>query len=322
MGIRDERGWGELLERQGGVVARGQTIRHGLDDDAIARRLRAGRWTALHRGVYATFSGEPSRTAALWAAVLRGGPGAALSHATAAELLGLADDRSAVIHLTVPGGRHPQAIRGVLVHRSGRAATAIHPAQLPPRTRVEDTAIDLTQVAASLDDACGWLCRAAGRRLTTATRLRGALDARPQARWRADLEIILTEIDSGAHSLLEHRYIRDVERPHGLPAAARQARTGTSRRSRYVDNLYEEAGLAVELDGQVAHAIEQRWADMHRDNVHATAGIMTLRYNWADVTGQACTVARQVGEVLRQRGTSVTLRRCRPTCTAVARHLS
>jgi very-short-patch-repair endonuclease len=155
----------------------------------------------------------------------------------------------------------------------------------------------------------------------TAARLRAALDSRPRVRWRADLEIVLAEIGSGAHSLLEHRYIRDVERPHGLPRATRQARTGSGRRSRFVDNLYEDARLAIELDGQVAHAIEERWADMHRDNVHAEAGILTLRYNWADVTGRACAVARQVGEVLQQRGSPVTLRPCRPSCTAVSRRL-
>jgi Transcriptional regulator, AbiEi antitoxin len=321
MRLRDERGWAELRDRQRGVVTRAQAMSHGLDDDLIGSRLRSGRWSVLHRGVYATFSGEPGRAAVLWAAVLRGGPGAALSHETAAEVLELADDRSTLIHLTVPGRRHPQAIRGVLVHRSSRARAAVHPAQLPPRTRVEGTTIDLAQAAASLDDACGWLSRATGRRLTTAARLRATLDSRPKVRWRAGLELALAEIGSGAHSLLEQRYIRDVERPHGLPTATRQARTGTSRRSRYIDNLYEEARLAVELDGQVAHAIEERWADMHRDNAHATAGILTLRYNWADVTGQPCTVARQVGAVLRQRGTSVTLHPCRPACTALTRPL-
>ena len=37
--------------------------------------------------------------------------------------------------------------------------------------------------------------------------------------------------------MLEGRYVRDVERPHGLPTAVRQARTAQIPRSRYVDNL-------------------------------------------------------------------------------------
>jgi hypothetical protein len=322
MRIYDDPGWGELLARQRGVITRGQALGFGLGDDVIGARLRSGRWTAMHRAVYATFSGEPGREAMLWAAVLRGGPGAVLSHQTAAELLGLADAPTAVIHLTVPVDRHLRGIRGVLVHRSSRAEGAAHPAQLPPRTRVEDTALDLTQSAACLDDACGWLCRAAGRRLTTAARLRAALDARPKVRWRTDLEIALADVGSGAHSLLELRYIRDVERRHGLPPATRQARTQSGGRTRFADNLYEAAQLAVELDGQVAHAIEDRWADTHRDNVHAAAGLLTLRYNWADVTTRPCTVARQVADTLRQRGTPVLLRPCSPTCTAPAGRLS
>jgi len=65
----------------------------------------------------------------------------------------------------------------------------------------------------------------------------------------------------------------------------------------------------------VAHSIEDRWTDMHRDNAHAAAGLLTVRYNWADVTVRPCLVARQVAEILRQRDTPVPLRRCSPRCT-------
>jgi very-short-patch-repair endonuclease len=309
-------GWAELLERQRGVVTRSQAVRHGLDEDRIKFRVETGRWTALHRGVYAAFSGEPGRGAILWAAVLRGGPGTVLSHYTAAELLGLADGPRELIDLTVPLGRHPQAIRGVRIHRSGRIQAATHPVQLPPRTRLEETVIDLAHAAASPDEAYGWLCRAVGRRLTTTARLQDAIADRSRVSRREGLLLTLADIQSGTHSLLERRYVRDVERPHGLPVARRQARTGVAALSRYIDQLYEEARLAVELDGQAAHPIERRWADIHRDNAHATAGILTLRYSWADVTGQPCLVASQVAQVLTQRGTLVTLRRCSPACTA------
>jgi hypothetical protein len=311
--------WLALLELQAGVVSRGQVLGHGLDDDMIENRLRSRRWRPVHRGVYATFSGRLGREAVLWAAVLRAGPGAALSHQTAAELLGLTDDRSDVIHLTVPLGRHPAPIRDAVIHRSGRIGAATHPVQLPPRTRVEETTIDLTQSAATFDAAYDWLCRAVGGRLTTTARLRAALEARPKVRWRAGLAVALADVGSGLHSILERRYVHAVERPHGLPAATRQARTSDFPRSRYVDNLYEEAGLAVELDGQVAHGIAQRRADMSRDNAHAASGIVTLRYSWADVTERPCTVAQQVAEVMARRGAPISPRPCGPTCTLTVR---
>jgi hypothetical protein len=306
--------WLELLDRQAGIVTRSQAKGYGFNDKAVDREMRSARWRALHRGVYATFSGTPGRNAELWAAVLCAGSGAALSHHTAAELLGLTDKPSSVIHITVPPGRHPDPIRGALIHRYRRIAQSTHPAQLPPRTRVEETVIDLTQVSASLDDACAWLSGAVGRRLTTAISLRSALDSRPKVRWRAELGHMLADIATGVHSLLEHRYIRDVERAHGLPTAIRQVKTVLGSRSRYVDNLYAKARLVVELDGQVAHAAQTRWDDVHRDNAHATIGIVTLRYSWSDITLRPCAVAQEIAEVLERRGKRVALRRCGPGC--------
>jgi hypothetical protein len=312
--------WQELLDRQAGVVSRAQVIEGiGLKDDVIGRRLASGRWRAMHRGVYATFTGELSREAVLWAAVLRAGPGAALSHQTAAELLGLADAPSEAIHLTVPCGRHPEPIPGAIVHLSARIAAAIHPAQLPPRTRIEETVIDLTQTAVSFDAAYNWLSRAVGRRLTTPALLRAALAERPKVRRRPDLLVALSDISEGAHSLLERRYVRDVERAHGLPAADRQVRVILDGRTHYLDNCYQAIGLAIELDGQIAHAIEQRWADIRRDNLHAAVGILTLRYSWADVTERPCLVARQVAAMMRERGATVTLHPCGPACLNLTR---
>ena len=74
----------EQAESQRGVVTRRQALRAGLTRSAIGTRIGTGRWQRIYPGVLATFSGEPGREALLWAAVLRAGPGAALSHETAA----------------------------------------------------------------------------------------------------------------------------------------------------------------------------------------------------------------------------------------------
>jgi hypothetical protein len=95
---------------------------------------------------------------------------------------------------------------------------------MPPRTRVEETVLDLTQTAPTFDAAFSWLCRAVGRRLTTPGRLRKAARARAKLRWRTEIGAALDEVAAGVHSLLEFRYVTGVERPHGLPPATRQAR--------------------------------------------------------------------------------------------------
>lgn len=306
-----------LCGQQQGVVSRQQATAAGLTASAIDNRLRSGRWQRLQHGVYATFTGPPDRRAQLWAAVLRAGPDAALSHWTAAELFGLTDEPRSLIHVTVPHGRRLLPVRGALVHYSTRAASARHPVLLPPRTRVEDTVLDLTQVCGSFDQAFHWLSRAVGRGLTTDSRLRAALAGRRRIRWRAELLIALGDVADGIMSPLERRYVRAVERAHGLPPARRQARIVIGGRTHYLDNLYEEAKLAVELDGRAAHPPEQRWADSHRDNDHATIGILTLHYNWADCGELACASAAQVAGLLRQRGMAVSLRPCGPQCVAL-----
>ena len=105
-----------LLAQQSGVITRGQALAAGFTDKAIEVRLATGRWQRLYPGVYATFSGEPSRAARLWAAVLRAGTGSALSHQTAAELYGLADSPAPLIHVTVPSGSAVVRPPGVLIH--------------------------------------------------------------------------------------------------------------------------------------------------------------------------------------------------------------
>jgi len=273
--------------------------------------------------VYATFTGQPSRMAVLWAAVLRGGPGAALSHYTAAELDGLADKPSSPIHVMVCLTRQPtisgqemRLVPKIAIHRCSRLNEARHPARMPPRTRTEETTLDLVEASPTIDQALSWLITACGRRLTTAELLLTTMEKRSKLRWRTELTDALADVGEGVHSLLEWRYVRGVERAHGLPHATRQARSRADRRTRYLDNRYRKFGVAVELDGRAAHPIEARWRDIHRDNASAGMGSVTLRYGWADVTDDPCGVAAEVARVLKLRGWTGRPRPCRPGCPA------
>ncbi len=278
--------------------------------------VRSGRWQRLHRGVYATFSGEPTRETVLWAALLRVGPDAVLSHLTAAERHGLIDEPSSLITITVPAARHPGRanIPGVTVHRSDAILHSRHPAMLPPCTRVEDTVLDLIAAAATFDDAYAWICRAIGRRRTTAARIRLAMDARKKMRWRREIEVALGDAEGGALSVLEYRYVHRVELPHGLPVARRQARIRHGTGNRYLDNLYEEYGVCAELDGTPAHPADEQWRDKRRDNANAVNGIVTLRFGFLDLGDRRCETGHAVATLLRLRGWAGSPRACHPDC--------
>jgi hypothetical protein len=178
----------------------------------------------------------------------------------------------------------------------------MHPARIPPQTRIEETVLDLVTVARGLDEACSWVTRAIGRRLTTADRLGQALDLRAKMRWRRELNELLSPGAAGSHSVLEWRYHRDVERPHGLPSGSRQARFRSGNHNEYRDRLYQAYLTTVELDGRAAHPDEDRWRDIHRDNAAAAGGISTLHYGWLDITTRPCQVAAEVAQALAVHG--------------------
>lgn len=255
----------ELADRQRGVITRHQAQSAGLSPDMIVSRLDSERWQRLHPGVYGVFTGRPDRQAVLWAAVLRAGPGAALSYQTAAELDRLIDKPAPIIHVTIPASRRVAPIPGIVVHARLGSQRAIHPSRLPPRTRIEETVLDLADSSETVWDAIGWITTALGRRLTTQDRLRAALNQRSRLRWRKDVACVLSPDLAGIHSALEYRHLRSVEKPHGLPKASRQALVKRDNTVEYRDVLYEEYSVAVELDGRVAHPADTRWLDIQRD---------------------------------------------------------
>jgi hypothetical protein len=92
----------DVLDRQCGVFARWQANAMAIDRSLITSPLRSGRWQRPYPGVYVAFTRQLGREAELWAAVLRAGPRAVLSHQTAAELDGFAARPGRLIHVTVP----------------------------------------------------------------------------------------------------------------------------------------------------------------------------------------------------------------------------
>ena len=108
----------ELIARlatgQHGVVARWQLIDLGIGGRRIQGYLQRGLLHQLHHGVYAVGHTCLSRYGRWLAAVLACGPGAHLSHSTAAALWGLRGERGQVEVLRRSGSS--AAHQGVLLH--------------------------------------------------------------------------------------------------------------------------------------------------------------------------------------------------------------
>jgi hypothetical protein len=306
-----------LARYQEGIIGRSQAISAGISPAIVRRRLQAGDWQQFGPGVYATFTGKSTREAKLWIAVLRAGPGAVLSHETAAELHGFGPS-SAKIHITIPENRRPprgRPIPGTIIHRSRAIVTELLVPWRPPKTAVPETVLDLIDLAETFDDAYGWISRALGSRMTTSPILRDALTRRSRIRRRTLITEALDDADEGIDSPLERRYVYGVERAHGLPTATRQARRRIGSGNRYVDNLYEDFGVCVELDGAATHPDEGRWQDTDRDNANIAADdTRTFRFGWVATTEGRCRSAQQVADTLLRNGWTGAPHPCSAAC--------
>lgn len=308
-----------LAEAQFGVLARAQCLGLGMTPDAIRWLLHSRRWRQIHRGVYAMHVGSLAWRAQVSAALLYCGDGAVASHHTAARLCGLLDQDPGGIDVLIPASRRVTPPNQLNSASSVHVATCVAladrtaPSGWPSRTTVEDTVLDMADCG-DADNAIAWVSKACQRRRTTTARLAQALEKRTRHRWRELLVDALGDVADGVESVLEYRYVRRVERPHGLPEARRQRVVLTGGHRRRTDNDYEPFGVIVELDGRLGHEGGGVFRDRTRDNSTTVSGKATLRFGWADIDSQPCEVAQDVAVLLRSRGWSGKLKRCGSAC--------
>lgn len=305
----------ELVLRQAGVVSRRQVLACGGDDVDIRRLLRRREWARIHEGVYVAHTGTPTWTQRLWAAVLLCWPAAA-HRESALQLAGLTRDRAGkvgTVHVIVDSDRHVASAPGIEVERVVAARSWLDTYRWPPRVKVE---LALLKVASERDlaGAIAVLADAVQQDTTTVTDLLAALDRLGRLPQRRVLLDVLADVESGAFSVLEQRFMVDVERAHALPSGARQVRTNDEGRVRVRDVSYREHGVLVELDGRFGHSdAEDRWTDLDRDLAAAVAELLTVRLGWSQVL-EPCRVAVALAAILRARGWTGRPRGCSPAC--------
>ncbi len=183
----------------------------------------------------------------------------------------------------------------------------------PPRVRLEHALLDVAADATSDYAAIATLADGVQSRRTTGPRLTSALTSRIRIARRTFLGEVIADITAGTCSALEHGYLVQVERPHGLPQASRQARD-SARGPIYRDVDYWPVPLIVELDGRLFHDnAAARDQDLERDLLATVDGRTTVRIGWGQVFERPCLTAGLISTLLRQRGWSGVFRPC-PDC--------
>lgn len=285
-------------------MARPQLVALGASRNDSRRLLSRGDLVAVHPGVYVNHSGRPTRRQREWAAVLACAP-AALHRESALDAHGMTRDRPSVlpldqpIHLLVDRQRRITPPPGVRVERVADLTTWVQANRRPPRAQFDYA---LLKSAADRDEAgaIALLSDAVHQGLTTAPRLLEVVAKLPRLPRRATLRAVLGDVQAGTRSVLEQRYLRDVERAHGLPHGERQLREDTVSATVHRDIRYTAQQTLVELDGAFGHRdTVDRWADLQRDLDAAAENHLTLRPGWAQVL-EPCRLAGVVSTLLRR----------------------
>ena len=309
-----------LMHAQDGVVARFQVLACGLDDCFIRCRVRQREWAPLHRGVYVDHTGPPTWRQRAWGAVLHYWPAgladesALIAHGLRPEDPPGSPDDNRLIHVVVDQTRRVAKTTGVRLRRVVDMDGLLNPNLSPPRLRIEEA---LVAVAAKQRREAGAIaCLADGcqSRRTTPNRVAEVLRRHSRLKHRRLLLEVLEDVAAGAYSVLEHRYLTRVERPHGLPTARRQRRVRPGRSAAYRDVEYPTIGLVVELDGRLGHELAlDRWDDFDRDIASLVAGDTTVRAGWGQVL-EPCRLALGVARIMQALGWRGTPHPCRPGC--------
>jgi very-short-patch-repair endonuclease len=287
----------ELAERQHGVAAREQLLALGLSVDVIRNRVSRGRLHPIWSNVYAVGRPQLTRRGRWMAAVLTCGERAALSHKSAAELWGIAPWALGQIHVSVPPAVYRRR-RGIRLHRRATLESwELTDRDAIPVTTAMRTLIDLATYS-SAEELEGAVNEADKLGLVDPETLRAEVEERrvdgaPRLRQLLDRRTF-----SLTNSELERRFLRLVRRAN-LPSPLTQQWINGFR----VDFFWPELGLIVETDGLRYHrTATQQSRDRSRDQAHAAAGLIVLRFTHAQVSfedDRVIAVLRRVAE--RQR---------------------
>jgi hypothetical protein len=247
----------------------------GFSPKAIKHRVRTGRLHPVLRGVYAVGRPRLSREGRWMAAVLACGPGAALSHRSAAALWKFGKEHEDYIDVTVRRDSEAR-IRGIRCHRRpALPASAITTRLHIPLTQPVQTFLDLASVTGpkGLERAIN---EADKREVIDPESLRKALEEHAGEPGVRPLRRILDKHTFRLSDDELELLFRPLATAAGLPTPLTKVIVNEFE----VDFLWPDLGLVVETDGWRYHRTPvTQTRDALRFQTHTAAGLTPLRFS-------------------------------------------
>jgi hypothetical protein len=228
----------------------------------IARRLRSGRWTRTHPGVYVLTGSSPSWIQDVWCAWLAAGPAATVTHESALRLHGVERTAHRPITLTVRHGSHARVAGAIVDQIDDLAPAHVTSMNGLPVSRV---ARALVEVAATVGewrlgdmvDDVVWARRASLLRVSACLRQ----VAPPGKPGIAKLARVLDARSDGpvpAGSDLRAEHVRGARRRRAARARPPDSASWLGPRRGLVGASYSDARVILEADGRRWHYAHPR----------------------------------------------------------------
>ncbi|MCZ4517483.1 DUF559 domain-containing protein [Rhodococcus ruber] len=270
------------LAQHDGVVTRARAGACGLSGDAVDRLVRAGKWKAIHRGVFFVadrpFTAEARIRCAVWGA----GDRAVLSGEAAAFWHRVISDVPGVIEVTVPRTGRSRAAGCRLRRRD------VHSTDVVVRRGVRVTSLELTVLEASIGKA--HIMDRALQRHTNLESLRRAHNRNAGRTGAPKAKQLLTAAEGGARSEGERLLVRELRLRKITGWAVNHRWNGYE-----LDIAFIVEMVAIEIDGWAFHSDHDAFQrDRTRQNA-ISRDWTVLRYTWADLTER---MDRVIAEIL------------------------
>lgn len=270
-----------LAGAQDGVLTRAQLRALGWRDHQIDHEVRFGRWQRPAPGLVVLNTGTLSEDQRLWIGVLHAGPGAVLSHLTAARRAGLAWVGNDTIDVLTPKGDLVAPLQGYFFHQTRRPYERwVKPVSGPPRLPIEFAALLAAERESYVRRGIGLLAACVQQGLTTAPRFDVTIPLIRMLRHGKTFKLVLGDIAGGAQSFAEinvAKLCRDI----GLVPPTRQVvRLDKQGRRRYLDCVWELPDgrvIVLEIDGSFHAEVANWWRDMKRERAVVVQGDTVLR---------------------------------------------
>lgn len=280
----------ELTVRRDGIFSAREARECGADSSTIRRRVAAGEWTAVARGVYLVTGHARAACAQARIAVLSVHADAVLGGAAAAWWLGLHDTepRKHVVYTGTRGKARRSSATAVVRYRH------LHDEDIAVHRGLRTTAPAMTVLDASLELGISVIDSALLTKRVTVDALLVAHARYPRRHGAPRVASYLRLLGEGARSEAERMTVR-LFTAGGLTGWV----ANMPAHGYVIDFAFPDVTVAIEIDGFAFHRDTRTFQrDRVKRNLLTAKGWTVLNFTWADLVDRPTEVAANVRAAL------------------------